>query len=103
MNAILPFLSPTLRRIIENVPTESRSRAEELRIRQGRPLEITGAEGSRFITARGELTQDASKGYCPSQEDCLQLLDLLTNPSVYTFEEELKRGYITVNGGHRVG
>ncbi len=103
MNAILPFLPPALRRIIENVPAESRSRAEELRIREGRPLELTGSEGSRFITVRGEMTRDAGKGYCPNRDDCLQLLDLLTNHSMYTFEEELKRGYITVNGGHRVG
>ncbi|MDF2671497.1 MAG: stage sporulation protein, partial [Paenibacillus sp.] len=103
MNAILPFLPPLLRRIIENVSAESRSRAEELRIREGRPLELSGSAGSKFITGRGELTLDASLGYCPNREDCLQLLDLLTNHSVYTFEEELKRGYITVNGGHRVG
>src|SRR5690606_35995411 len=103
MNAILSFLPPTLRRIIENVPTGSRNSAEELRIREGRPLELTGAEGSCFITARGETSQEAGRGYCPTREDCIQLLDLLTNHSVYTFEEELKRGYITVHGGHRVG
>jgi stage III sporulation protein AA len=30
-------------------------------------------------------------------------LEMLTRHSLYTFEEELRRGYITVEGGHRVG
>ncbi|WP_174819940.1 stage III sporulation protein AA, partial [Paenibacillus koleovorans] len=103
MNAILPFLPPTLRRIIECVADEPKNRAEELRIREGRPLELSGSGDSRFITVRGELTAAEREGYRPSRDDCLQLLDLLTSHSVYSFEEELKRGYITVTGGHRVG
>jgi stage III sporulation protein AA len=31
------------------------------------------------------------------------LLEMLTNHSLYTFEEQLKRGFITIAGGHRVG
>ena len=33
----------------------------------------------------------------------MKLLDIVTNHSLYSFEEELRRGYITVRGGHRVG
>ncbi|MFK7697201.1 stage III sporulation protein AA [Paenibacillus sp. HJGM_3] len=103
MNPILPFLPPSLRRLIEQVPAEIRDRMEELRIREGRPLELSGTGSAGFVTARGEWTADAGRGYRPNRDECLQLLDLLTDHSVYTFEEELKRGYITVQGGHRVG
>ena len=36
-------------------------------------------------------------------EDAEQLLHHLSQFSLYALEEELKRGYITVSGGHRVG
>jgi len=33
----------------------------------------------------------------------VKLIDLLSNHSLYTMEEQLRRGFITVQGGHRVG
>src|SRR5690606_29462573 len=41
--------------------------------------------------------------YIPTHEDCLQFLDLLSNHSLYTMEEKLKKGFVTVRGGHRIG
>src|SRR5690606_32089186 len=65
--------------------------------------EITFKGTYHFVTPDGKLSQDSGAAYLPSRNDCHQLLDLLTNHSVYTLEEQLKRGYITVRGGHRVG
>ncbi|GFR36772.1 stage III sporulation protein AA [Insulibacter thermoxylanivorax] len=77
---------------------------EELRVREGRPLEV-GFDGRyAFITASGELTVSPSAAcYRPDRQECMKLLDIVTNHSLYSFEEELRRGYITVRGGHRVG
>lgn len=41
--------------------------------------------------------------YHTTWEDASQLLGRLSNYSMYTLEEELKQGYITISGGHRVG
>ena len=41
--------------------------------------------------------------YEVSRQDAEQLLSHLSQFSLYTLEEELKRGYITIAGGHRVG
>src|SRR5690606_16333142 len=43
------------------------------------------------------------EAYRPSHEDTEQLLDLISNHSLYALEEELRRGFITVQGGHRIG
>lgn len=76
---------------------------EELRIREGKPLEVNYQGKYAFVSPRGELTASSAESYKPDREDCVQLLDIVTNHSMYSFEEELRRGYITVRGGHRVG
>ncbi|MDM5298699.1 stage III sporulation protein AA [Bacillus pumilus] len=64
---------------------------EEIRIRTDRPIELIQAGKPRFLS------------YHPKAEDASQLLGRLSNYSMYTLEEELKQGYITISGGHRVG
>ncbi|MDF2720412.1 MAG: stage sporulation protein [Paenibacillus sp.] len=103
MQAILALLPGRIRGIIEKLPPPIAARLEEIRVREGRPLEIVADGESRFVAVDGSLTDEAGRGFQPSRDDGLKLLDLLTNHSLYTFEEELRRGYITVAGGHRVG
>lgn len=103
IESILAVLPPGLRRIVDKLPGTVSSRTEELRIRQGRPLEIVYGGSYAFIGADGLLTDNPAAAYRPDKEDAVKLLELLTNHSVYSFEEELKRGFITVAGGHRVG
>lgn len=103
MDAILAFLPEPLRKMIDKLPEPVRAQVEELRVREGRPLEMIRQGESAFVTVRGELASTPQDAYRPTRDVCLKLLDLLTNHSLYTFEEELKRGYITVAGGHRVG
>jgi stage III sporulation protein AA len=103
MQPILPFLPARIRGLIERLPEAAGDRLEEIRVREARPLEVVVGGESRFVSPDGALTLEASRGYRPSKEDGLKLLDLLTGHSLYTYEEELRRGYITIAGGHRVG
>lgn len=103
MQAILSFLPVRIREIIEKLPAATAECLEEIRVREARPLEVVTDGESRFVAPDGSFTADAGRGFRPSKEDGLKLLDLLTNHSLYTFEEELRRGYITIAGGHRVG
>lgn len=36
-------------------------------------------------------------------DDIRQILDYVSNYSLYAYEEEIRQGYITIKGGHRVG
>lgn len=102
-NSVLPWLPGTIRTLLSKLPNEWSSRAEEIRIREGRPLEIVIAGNYIFVDGDGCVTEAPERGYKPSREDCMKLLDRVTNHSVYTMEEQLRRGYITVQGGHRIG
>jgi stage III sporulation protein AA len=100
LNAILP---ERLRSILSRLDEAICAGLEELRVREGKPLEVNYDGRYAFVTPRGGLTMTPSESYKPDKEDCAKLLDIITNHSLYSFEEELRRGYITVRGGHRVG
>ncbi|MCZ8520652.1 MULTISPECIES: stage III sporulation protein AA [Paenibacillus] len=103
IQSLLPYFSAPLQSILAALPAHMQSDLQEIRIRENRPLELVRGSGSRFVTAEGRTAEDVTKAYRPTREDCRTLLELLTQHSLYTFEEELKRGYITIAGGHRVG
>ncbi|KTE89795.1 stage III sporulation protein AA [Desulfitobacterium hafniense] len=75
---------------------------EEIRLRIERPLLILGHHRELFIDEQGR-TVAAEKGYRVQREDVLQALERMTQSSLYAAEEEMKQGFITLPGGHRVG
>ncbi len=103
MQTLLPYFSATMRDTLSALAAKLPHRLQEIRVREGRPLEVLWGTGHSFVTGAGSLTSQPSEAYRPTRQDCAVLLELLTQHSLYTFEEELKRGFITVQGGHRVG
>ncbi|REK77351.1 stage III sporulation protein AA [Paenibacillus paeoniae] len=92
-----------LKKLLEGLPAEVKGSLEEIRIRENRPLEISYRGGFRFLAPDGSLKQQAEGSVKPTAEQCRKLLERITNYSLYAMEEELRRGYITVSGGHRIG
>ncbi|MCI1943743.1 stage III sporulation protein AA [Clostridium luticellarii] len=64
---------------------------QEIRIRVNRSLILQ--VGSKEVVC----------GYIPKLEDLKIIIQRMSNYSIYAFEEEIKQGYITIKGGHRVG
>lgn len=75
---------------------------EEIRLRVGQPLLLQGTGREMFIDWHGGSVQQA-QAYVVQQEDLLQSLDRMTQSSLYAAEEDLRRGFVTLPGGHRVG
>ncbi len=71
-------------------------KVEEIRLRIHKPVELV------FQNRTMRLTQ-AGQGYMFSEKEAEQVMGKLSSHSLYSLEEELKRGYITIKGGHRVG
>ncbi len=92
-----------LQDLLSALPASLVGRVEEIRVRLGRPPEYIAQGKSWFVRANGELSTDIHKGVAVDEHFCRKLLDKLTAHSVYSFEEPLRRGYITAEGGHRVG
>lgn len=92
-----------LREMLMNVPDDLCALLEEIRIRQGRPLELIVNGRSWWLDAEGHLTAQEHRARRADAKLCREILDRLTGQSVYSFEEPLRRGFITAEGGHRVG
>lgn len=75
----------------------------EIRLRCRSPLCVKTKTGIKFITHSGGLTNERSKGIIITKRDIDEAVDVLTASSLYTYKEEIKNGYITAPGGHRVG
>ncbi|BBH21121.1 stage III sporulation protein AA [Paenibacillus baekrokdamisoli] len=100
---ITNLLPSELHVILGRIPEQVKASVEEIRIREGKPLEIGTADGFWFVSPAGTLLSRPEEAYKPSTEVCRKLLEKVTNHSLYSMEEELRRGYITIAGGHRIG
>ncbi|AJS57931.1 stage III sporulation protein AA [Paenibacillus sp. IHBB 10380] len=102
MNWLELFPEP-IKSLLQQLPFSILDKMEEVRIREGRPLEINTAGAHHFLTLDGKLTLNVEEAYKPAREDSHRLLDRISNHSLYTMEEELRKGFITIPGGHRIG
>ncbi|WP_138493043.1 stage III sporulation protein AA [Paenibacillus pinistramenti] len=92
-----------IRSLLLKLPPLMLSGLEEVRIREERPLEINTGGQFYFLKEDGGVTVHPEQGVRTGREESHRLLDLITNHSVYTMEEELRKGFITLPGGHRMG
>ena len=100
---ILEALPLHLREFLKKLPSTVLRDMEEIRLRANQPL-IFYACGKDFsVDEKGSITSDLSKGYIVKIEDIEKAYQLITNYSVYAVEEEIRNGFITLKGGHRVG
>lgn len=100
---ILTGVSPKIDEIICNVEDRWILELEEIRVRLNKPLMINGNNFDYMLTSLGAITDKYENAYIVTRIDCEKTIQLLSNYSVYAIEEELKSGYITLRGGHRVG
>ncbi|MBR1567726.1 MAG: stage III sporulation protein AA [Lachnospiraceae bacterium] len=75
----------------------------ELRIRLGYPMIVKYSGKEYYLDASGRLLPDSDNAYIITKEDIRSIVDVISHYSLYAFEEELRQGYLTVNGGHRIG
>ena len=75
-----------------SLPAKDRARAEELRLRAGRPMTAVLPEGERPL------------GGPPVEEGELeQLVEIASRASLHAVLDRVRRGYLTFEGGHRIG
>ena len=87
-----PFLPSRVAGALRGLPGSVLAAVEEIRLRTGRPLAVTVA--GRAVPA-GNLVVEAA--------DMQACVELISASSLYALEEELRRGFLTLPGGHRVG
>ncbi len=94
MSAIA-LLPATIRAAAQTLPQRLRGRAEEIRMRVGQPLTVL-AENEEHILP-------ADRPFRIQPLDLEQMVEAATRGSVHTALENIRSGFLTVRGGHRIG
>lgn len=102
-NEILPFLVQSIKAVLQKLDIEKLDNLEEIRLRAGKPLMVFFRNSDWFVSADGRLSGNSKEAYFVAQQEILKSLELMSENSVYAYQDEIKAGYLTLRGGHRVG
>lgn len=91
MDAVFHILPAKVKELVQGLSENILEETEEIRLRVNRPVEISSRGLPHFLP------------YLFTKSDAELLISKLANHSFYTLDEELKRGYVTIEGGHRIG
>lgn len=75
----------------------------EIRLHCDRPIRVYLGKHLYFLCGNTLQTSPDETAYRPSRRELAELLARLSDYSLYAKEDELRQGYLTVCGGHRVG
>ncbi len=100
---VYDLLSPKIRAAVEAISEMERLRIQEIRLRLGRRLTVTALGKEYFVTADGRLMAGAESGIDVTADDIDIAYKRAFRYSLHSFQREISRGYITIDGGNRVG
>ncbi len=97
---ILNFMPRGIRRYMYNIDLDG---ACEIHMRLGKPLTIQYSDGSYYIDPKGNLTVIPASSLKATREHIDEAMEIATASSVYSVRDEIKNGFLTIQGGHRIG
>lgn len=100
---IMQFLPGNIRQLLMKTGMQRLEFLEEIRLRGNKPVMIHNRQGDWFIDIHGNLTRLRRNLYLVKPEDMIRTLELMSENSIYAYQDEIKNGFITLKGGHRVG
>ncbi|WP_304576955.1 stage III sporulation protein AA, partial [Romboutsia ilealis] len=80
------------RKVLQNNTSDGMNLLEEIRIRTARPVVLKYSNSEQILD-----------NLLTSQEEVLEILQTICNNSIYSYQNQICNGYITLKGGHRVG
>lgn len=91
MNHILKYFPDKIEKKIAEEILDKMDRLEEIRLRVQRPIILKFSDGDKIIK------------YTVTTEEILSCLQMICENSIYTYQNQISEGFITIKGGHRVG
>lgn len=91
-----------IREILKASPAEAAG-LQELRLRAGAPLMAVYRNREYFVGREGELLSEREGAFSVTPGHVRETVDLAANHSLYAYEDEIRQGFLTIQGGHRVG
>lgn len=102
-NSVLENFSVELKIPLTRLPVRIKDNIEEIRLRAGCPLSVYSEGRDIFISWDGVPTYDAKDALILDSAAINKTFQILCNYSVYALSDEIRNGFITIKGGHRIG
>ncbi len=100
---IFPYLPFSVRECLMKLSQDQLDKLEEIRLRAEKPLLCLIGDDEYGFDPDRNWTRDWQQAYRTTEEEVQRTVSAISEHSRYAFEEEIKRGFITLPGGHRVG
>ncbi len=98
------FLPTDIRTVIlELLKNINEKDLQEIRIRLNRPIEVKINSKNHLLLENGTITTNIKYAFSVKSEAFSHTLNKISQHSLYAFQDELKNGFITLSGSHRVG
>ncbi|UZT83127.1 ATPase, T2SS/T4P/T4SS family [Caproicibacterium sp. BJN0003] len=95
-------IAPRIRDLLRTLPPQIQTSISEIRLRAGRPICLWGKGVTWFLNHAG-VTLQQEQGLCASMEDLQESFREMCSYSIYSHQEQIRTGFLTLQGGHRVG
>ena len=91
MNILEYFPNKIVQAILNSINEKEIETLEEIRIRVSKPIILKVANKEIIVE------------YIVTTQDILEIVEKITENSMYSYQQQICSGYITLKGGHRVG
>lgn len=99
---VIKIFSKEIRTILSKVPADF-DQVQEIRLRVNSPLLMVLNNREHYLTKEGTLSFRKEDAYVVSRDELKETMEYISRHSLYAFEEEMKQGFLTIQGGHRIG
>lgn len=94
---------PQKRREFWQKTADDGEKVREIRLRVDRPVIVETAQGDNFLDGRGCWQETPYGAHLTTEAELRELIAYLCRDSVYAYADEIRQGFLTVEGGHRIG
>lgn len=100
---ICPAIAPRIAAVLLQLPSAVRETLTEIRLRVNLPLMVSTGVSDNMVTEAGTFAVTSRQAFTITQTDLLKTLQMISKNSLYALENEIRAGFVTIAGGHRVG
>lgn len=103
-NNAIETVSPNIREILYEIPDKIKENTQEIRMRSNSPLMLVGLYGVCFVAKSGRVSYlNYNNAIILSNDDIANTVKKSCGYSLYTHQDSLSKGFLTVGEGHRLG
>lgn len=99
---ILHILPIRIRCMVEKLGLDY-AKLWEIRLRVNSPFILRYEDVEIYVSGQGQRVDNMKQAYIVTARDVNDTLECVCNHSLYAYEDEIRQGFVTVCGGHRVG